>query len=209
MIHLRICASLSTALVLGLPALAAAQDSENKPENMRDNAPNAVEVIATPIRDLNIDSKDIPEVLLVSLEKPYDDTGLANCSIIATRIAELDAALGDDIDIESDETDRLSTGRIARSIVGGFIPFRGILREVTGAAESQRDLQAAIFAGAVRRGYLKGLGQQRGCAYPARPAFARVEVKSRKQKDKEAEPPSQNPQTGPVMVSEPVVQTVP
>jgi hypothetical protein len=77
------------------------------------------------------------------------------------------------MDIADGRTDRLSTGRMAKSVVASFIPFRGVLREISGAAEQERLLQSAVYAGAVRRGFLKGLGQQRGCEYPARPAFAR------------------------------------
>ena len=46
--------------------------------------------------------------------------------------------------------------------------FRGILREVTGAAGNDRALRAAFTAGMARRAFLKGLGQGKGCAYPAR-----------------------------------------
>ena len=60
---------------------------------------------------------------------------------------------------------------VSRSHVGprSILPFRGILREVTGAAENDRALRAAYTAGMVRRGFLKGLGLGRGCKYPARP----------------------------------------
>ena len=54
--------------------------------------------------------------------------------------------------------------------------FRGILREITGAADHERQFQAAIMAGMVRRGYLKGLGEARDCPYPSRPAFTQVAV---------------------------------
>jgi hypothetical protein len=76
-------------------------------------------------------------------------------------------------------------------------------------------------AGAVRRGYLKGLGQQRGCSYPARPAFARVAVTGADLVawDKDAAPPHLQapPQPRPdaepsgqvTFVSEPVVQESP
>jgi hypothetical protein len=98
---------------------------------------------------------------------------------------------------------------VAKNVVASFIPFRGILRELTGAAEQERDWRAAIYAGAVRRGFLKGLGQQKGCAYPARPAFTRVAVpkvdspakgKTRKRVASSDES---------AFVSEPVVQPVP
>lgn len=68
----------------------------------------------------------------------------------------------------------MSTGRIARSVVGSFIPFSGIVREVSGANAKEREFRTAVSAGMVRRAYLKGLGQARGCNNPARPRADRV-----------------------------------
>ena len=48
-------------------------------------------------------------------------------------------------------------------IVNSLIPFRGLVREVTGAAPAERRLQAAIGAGLARRGYLRGLAETRHC----------------------------------------------
>lgn len=132
--------------------------------------PDAAEVAKTPLRDLNIDARDIPEALKVAVENPYETTRLKTCNAIVADIAELDRVLGADYDIaEDDGNDRLSEGRIGQSVVGSLLPFRGILREVTGAASNDRALRAAYTAGMVRRGFLKGLGMGRGCKYPARP----------------------------------------
>lgn len=150
---------LAAALLAPLPAAA-----QVVPE------PDAVEVAKTPLRDLNIDGRDIPEALKVAVENPYETARLKTCNAIVADIAELDKVLGADYDIADDDgNDRLSEGRIGQSIVGGMLPFRGILREVTGAASNDRLLRAAYTAGMVRRGFLKGLGLGRGCKYPARP----------------------------------------
>lgn len=132
--------------------------------------PDATEVAKTPLRDLNIDGRDIPAVLLTAMEDPYAMKGLTRCNAIVNEIAALDHELGADFDIaDSDGNRRFSQGRIAQGVVGSFIPFRGIVREVTGASSNDRKLTAAYTAGMVRRGFLKGLGMGRGCAYPARP----------------------------------------
>ncbi len=132
--------------------------------------PDVEEVAKTPLRDLNIDPRDIPEALKVAVEDPYETARLKTCNAIIADIAELDKVLGADYDIADDDgNDRLSEGRIGQSVVGGILPFRGILREVTGAASNDRLLRAAYTAGMVRRGFLKGLGLGRGCKYPARP----------------------------------------
>lgn len=147
------------ALALAMPAQA-----QVIPE------PDAVEVAKTPLRDLNIDARDIPEVLQVAARDPYATKGLGKCNALVAEIAALDSVLGADYDIaESDGRDRFSEGRLGQRLVGSVIPFRGIVREVTGAADNDRNLQAAYTAGMVRRAFLKGWGYGRGCAYPARP----------------------------------------
>jgi hypothetical protein len=157
---------LALAPILTVPAPLLAQAM---PE------PDISEVAKTPLRDLNIDGRDIPEALKVAVANPYDTARLKTCNAIVANIAELDSVLGADYDIAEDEAgDKdgmpdINEGKIGQSIVGSFLPFRGILREVTGAAENDRALRAAYTAGMVRRGYLKGLGQGRGCKYPARP----------------------------------------
>lgn len=151
---------------------AAARDDEV----VRDREPDVEDVAVTPLTDLNISKDEIPEVLLVSVENPYASDALGDCAAIGAAIADLDRVLGYDYDIQADKRDRISEGRIAQKIVGSFIPFRGILREITGAADHERQFQAAIMAGMVRRGYLKGLGEARDCPYPSRPAFTQVAV---------------------------------
>lgn len=153
--------ALVAALGWGLAAPLAAQVM---PE------PDAREVAKTPLRDLNIDARDIPEVLVAAEADPYATRGLGKCAATVAAIADLDRVLGADYDIADDDGgDRISEGRIGQSVVGSVIPFRGILREVTGAAEADRKLRAAYTAGMVRRAFLKGWGLGRGCAYPARP----------------------------------------
>lgn len=132
--------------------------------------PDVAEVARTPLRDLNLDPRDIPVVLQEAARDPYAAAGLDSCDALVRQIADLDMVLGADYDIaEDDGSKRISEGRIGQSVVGSVIPFRGILREVTGAAGNERLLRAAYTAGMARRAFLKGLGLGRGCAYPARP----------------------------------------
>ncbi len=152
---------LSTALALcsTAPLLAQVQQDE----------PDVEDVARTPLNDLNIDSKDIPAALLVAAEDPYARDSLTSCNAIVAQIAELDEALGPDYDIAGESDNSVSEGKVAQGVVGSLIPFRGIVREVSGAAGDQRKMRAAIAAGMVKRGFLKGIGLERGCNYPARP----------------------------------------
>ena len=103
---------------------------------------------------------------------------MQSCQGLSSAITGLDDALGDDIDVayakSGQEKAGNSVGSVAKSVIGSFIPFRGIIREVSGANAQERDWQRALYAGSVRRAFLKGVGEQRGCGYPARSATAQV-----------------------------------
>lgn len=157
---------LGAAAALVLCALSPAHAQVTMPGD----EPGVGDVARTPLDILNIDPEDIPQVLVEATENPYAIDGLTTCNAIVAEIARIDTVLGADFDIAVDEEGRrISQGRIAQSVIGSFIPFRGIVREVTGANKRRRAVNLAITAGMVRRGFLKGMGEQRGCAYPARP----------------------------------------
>jgi len=158
-------------MMLAAPALAQTNSSaprEEKPITQRD--PSAVDVIATPATDLNLKKGEIPAILTAASQDPYGLSGMRRCADLAAEVSRLDAVLGDDIDIAQAPTRRVSPGKVAQSVVGSFIPFRGIIREISGASEQERKQQLAIYAGSTRRSFLKGVGYQRGCPWPARSA---------------------------------------
>ena len=172
--HISRCAKgLALVAVVATAPLAARTQ-----ENVRDRDPGVEDVAMTPLTDLNLAKDPIPDLLLAANAAPYASDGLDGCDELGSAIAELDAVLGPDLDVADENRDAISVGRIAKSAVGSFIPFRSILREVTGAADHERDFEAAIVAGIMRRAYLKGVGEAKGCAYPARPAFAKVDLSS-------------------------------
>lgn len=167
----RCARGLALASLVAATPLAARAD-----ETVRDRAPGVEDIAMTPLTDLNLARDPIPELLLAAYAAPYASDGLDDCGELGGEIARLDAVLGPDFDVADEQREQVSLGRIAKSAVGSFIPFRSILREVTGVADHERDFEAAIVAGLIRRGYLKGLGEQKGCSYPARPAFAKIDV---------------------------------
>lgn len=119
------------------------------------------------------DGKEVPPKLLAVQESPYSLTGLGKCAAIITEINELDAVLGPDVNEQVDK-DRAkkreeTAGRVVGSVAGSIIPFRGLIGEVTGANAERRRYALAVYAGTVRRGFLKGIGFERGCKAPARP----------------------------------------
>lgn len=156
----------ATLLALSFPASAALAQEPSGPFAERNVS--AVDVAATPMTDLNLRKADIPPLLIAAQEKPYDLAGLDRCSRIAAAVGELDAILGEDIDMPRMASQKMpSAGRLAQWAVGSFIPFRGAIREISGANQQERAVQAAISAGQARRAFLKGAGQARGCRYPA------------------------------------------
>lgn len=205
-------------LPLVQPALARQAE---KPITAKD--PSALDIAKTPVTDLNLDSKDIPPILIKASDKPYDLTGIDTCEQLAGAVHELFQALGPDIDIPQEERDRISAGRVAKWVVSSFIPFRGLIREISGANEHERKVRLAIQAGMTRRGFLKGVGAMRGCPYPASPAtpadIARIHAElDRREKeagamergDTEAgSQPQDRTSKGLPIVNQPVVQKIP
>jgi len=193
-------AALALAL-LPTPAFARDQD-----EPVIARTPDAEDVAMTPVTDLNLKKDEIPPALIAATINPYASADIKKCSDISSAIALLDGALGPDMDVAQPDSERVSAGAVAKSVVASFIPFRGVIRELTGAADHQREFETAIYAGAVRRGFLKGLGQQMKCQYPARPAFARVAALPPASKKGAVAAQSSD---GTAFVSQPVVQGEP
>jgi len=119
------------------------------------------------------DGKEVPPKLLAIQGAPYSLAGLGKCASIINEVNELNEVLGPDVNEQVDK-DRAkkreeTAGRVAGTVAGGIIPFRGLIGEVTGANAERRRYALAVYAGTVRRGFLKGVGVERGCKAPARP----------------------------------------
>jgi len=165
------------ALVLtGSAATAGADRGEvEQKDTLRDAA-------TAPLEDLNLKQKGIPPVLAEARADPYDIAGLDRCEAIAEAIGRLDGALGRDLD-EAPPPDHRTGGQKlggavkdagvagVRTETQSLLPFRGWIRKLTGADAAQKKRDAAIQAGRIRRGYLKGVGMRMNCAPPAAPSW--------------------------------------
>jgi hypothetical protein len=161
----------ATPVLAGEPNKDQESDKTQEPDKpVTNHEVGAKEVIETPTTDLNITKTHIPLVLVAAQQQPYTLSGLGTCQRLAAGIGELDAVLGDDLDLPRSNGKATSPGRVAQSVVNSFIPFSGVIREVSGANAHDREMQAAILAGVARRSFLKGVGQAKGCRYPARSA---------------------------------------
>lgn len=133
----------------------------------------------TPLSDLNVVRADIPEVLKAAAAAPYALPADASCTGIATAVRALDEVLGPDLDAPRtggspgllDRGEDAATGALQRT-AEGVIPFRGWVRKLSGAERYSRQVSAAITAGGVRRGFLRGLAVAKACvaAVPAKAA---------------------------------------
>ena len=97
---------------------------------------------------------------------------------------------------------------MAQKVVASFIPFRGILRELTGANAHEFNFREAIGAGMMRRAFLKGIGREWDCPYPASPAPRALVARLEQQADAppEAEGVVAVAEDGTRFVAQPVVQ---
>jgi hypothetical protein len=151
--------------------------------------------VSAPMRDLNLLRSKIPPVLLEALDDPYKRPKPSTCSELTALLGPLNEALGADIDEPSTPDDRalIAKGRdvagdtalgMVASAAQDLIPLRGWVRKLTGAEQHDRLVRAAITAGGIRRGYLKGLGEAKGCNPPATPTHVRSEMPPKPPKKK-------------------------
>lgn len=133
------------------------------------------DVVTTPFKDLNLVNAPIPLVLVEAQKRPYAVSADQSCPALAAEVKALDEVLGPDLDapatvsnpglIERGTT--LVTDEAIgtlRSTAEGVVPYRKWVRKLSGAERYAKDVSAAIAAGTVRRGFLKGLRAARSCA---------------------------------------------
>jgi hypothetical protein len=136
-------------------------------------------VAKRPLRDFNMMQDPIPAVLLRTESKPYDLEGINSCEVILDRVAELDLALGPDLDAPKDRSgNRVSRGAdgaasaaldAATDAAEHFLPMRSVIKRVSGATRYENHVKHAVLSGTVRRAFLKAIGMAHNCGWPASP----------------------------------------
>ena len=123
-------------------------------------------VATQPVRDVGITKSKIPPVLQQAVTAPYAPPRRQSCTSLRNELTLLNEALGPDFDENrkknEDKAEQLALAG-GELIVNSLIPFRGLVREISGAAPADRRKAAAINAGIARRGYIRGMAMARGC----------------------------------------------
>ena len=133
----------------------------------------------SPLEDLNLRKEDIPPIL-ANLDWPYEPPNPASCEQIEREVIDLSSVLGPDVDFPPPEDERSRVDWVAdegadaaldfvASEARGFIPFRGLVREATGANDHAARVMRAFRMGQARRAFLKGVGASLKCQWPAAP----------------------------------------
>jgi hypothetical protein len=166
------------------PATSAASVPATSSASRNDAGAQVTQAVATPLNDLNLVRADIPAALVAAEKGPYAVPTQPTCPGITADVQALDAALGPDLDTPASPNNpslvERGTGAAGNAAVGALrstaenvIPFRGWVRKLSGAERYTKQVSAAITAGGVRRGYLRGLSTAKACtAAPARAASA-------------------------------------
>lgn len=171
------------SLTLGMSMVACKRSTsspapvDSKSNSKTDSAIESAE--KAPLVDLNVLRKRIPKVLETARRAPYAIPEDRRCNELATEIAELNLALGADLDAPktpkrslvkggSDEASKAAADAM-EDLATGWIPYRSWMRRLNGAERHSKAVASAIQAGLVRRAFLKGIGEDAHCAFPASP----------------------------------------
>ena len=164
------------ALTLAAPAMSAQTDA-NATAPAKDSVPaesgrlqsvgqSAGRIASQPAKDVGVAKTTIPPVLIAASDNPYSMKGIKTCRDISAAFHALTDVIGPDFKAGEIKKEN-KAGKLAeaggKSVINAIIPFRGMVRELTGAAPADRRLNAALDAGYARRGFLRGVHAKQGC----------------------------------------------
>lgn len=147
-------------------ASGSAATAQSVSETAEEVGKSAGNIVSKPLKDTNIIKTEIPPQLMAVMNDPYSLNGLKTCAQFSAEIAKLTKVLGPDVDVVTAKKDETATevmlGEVERT-AAGFIPGSSIVRKISGAEKQEQKAKAAIYAGALRRAYLKGTARAKGC----------------------------------------------
>jgi len=153
--------SVSVACTVALALAACASSGERTPSKRPEAVGGAV---SQPFEDLGVVRTAIPDVLASASAAPYGVDEPLDCSALVRDLAALEDVLGPDVDARPANERGMTEGLVLDALQSALsLPFRGIIRRVSGADRRDREKVAAVLAGMVRRGYLRGVIRGAGC----------------------------------------------
>jgi hypothetical protein len=157
-------AALWPAIILAAPDDGS--QAQGHSSRIAETGKRAGEIASQPARDIGAVNRPIPPVLVAAAHDPYSLDGTKSCRQLGGAIKALNEALGPDFKIDAIKKENRA-GKLAeaggKTVINAFIPFRGLVREISGAAPAERRMNVAIDAGYARRGFLRGIHHSRGC----------------------------------------------
>ncbi len=164
----RIAGLAGAGLLAFVLSACASTGSTAPPKQAASTADNPVgNAVQQPFKDLNLVRQELPPVLQSAQAAPYEHASLIDCGAVLAQISQLDAVLGLDVDDKSASGAQSDAGLFTDLLQGVIgLPFRGIIRRVTGAREEEQARLEAVLAGEARRAYLKGVAAERKCSVP-------------------------------------------
>jgi hypothetical protein len=162
-----LCAIAGAALAQDKPAAGRSEAQPPQTESSGGEARRkAGDILSQPARDVGVSKTEIPPVLVEAAKDPYTLTGLKTCRQLSAAVKDLNAALGPDFqagaEVRENKAAKLAEAG-GKTVVNSILPFRGLVREISGAAPAERSLNAAVDAGYARRGFLRGVHRKQGC----------------------------------------------
>ncbi len=183
-----------------MPSGTAALTEKPLDVNAQGTRSAAFSAALTPLEDIGLRKRKIPEMLKMLAEDPYATPAKATCDDMKAELADLTVILGPDYDEAKKQQSALSAreqamedggNMLSDAFVGlvrsqtDIIPLRSIVRRLTGASSHEKRVAQAVEAGKLRRAYLKGVAYAKfdnACIPHAQVITATVEPK------KDAEP---------------------
>ncbi|MEO0464842.1 MAG: hypothetical protein AAF127_17100 [Pseudomonadota bacterium] len=154
----------STCLIAVSLAFSAVPAFAQSGERQESVGEDAVDAVTQPLSDLNLRNREIPLILRLAREEPYNLSEVEGCDALRTEVARLNEVLGPDANEPAERAGLVNRGlRAGGDVLGGMIPFRSIVRRVSGARAEQKRWEAAVYAGVARRSFLKGYMAGQGC----------------------------------------------
>ena len=168
--------------VIGLSACATHSSKESRAQITTSNATSSTredltaaanEAAVQPFRDIGIVRRKVPAAL-ARISDPYAPPSGETCQWISYEIQQLDEALKGEVATNAGSDNRsiqAKGGAMAKSgateavrgVGSMLVPQRGLIRMLSGASKADRLYEEAEQRGMVRRGYLRGLADSKGC----------------------------------------------